>query len=291
MRSQSINKSSDSDGTFQHYLSLTKHHSSTTQKEAILFLQQHANEHVANMGPLFSAVSPLILDQSKIVRDAVLELFKSRDVYENLQYHIDFIILYIHSAMTHITPEIRSQSTQFLDVLLEAAPKAVCRTAWAKTLSCFFPLLGWKLDNESGMKPGRQSSTMSSSSVASNLSLGSGNIKSRFGHLQSLNKIITIGIDGSLDEDNSRIMFHPDTSRLVITNSSNPYMALNLYETSISASSSSSITEDSRSRIEFIKVYWNSLVVGLQDSIKESGQIGRTAKALLVFLEQRLLSR
>jgi pre-rRNA-processing protein IPI1 len=267
---------------------LTKHHSSQTQKEALLYLQQHAGEHVSNLRPLFSAVAPLILDQSKIVRDSTLELFKSPDIMDNLQYHIDFVILYIHSAMTHITPEIRSQSTQFLDVLIDAAPKIVCRTAWAKTLSCFFPLLGWSLDI-SESKQGMKGPSLASSTVSAGLSLGANSTKARLGHLQSLNKLVTVGTDTALDENNSGILFHPDTSKFLMTSTStNPFASLSLFGTALSTSSSPSVTEDSTSRLDLIRVYWRSLLLGLQDSIKESGQIGRTAKSLLVFLEQRL---
>lgn len=212
----------------------------------------------------------------------MLELFKSPMIMENLEYHVDFIILYIHSAMTHISPEIRSQSTQFLDVLLEAAPKTVCRIAWAKTLSCFFPLLGWPIESKDKSSKG----AVAASTMTTGLSFGSNAPKARLGHLQSLDKFITVGIDSCLDEQTSDIAFHPETSRFLMSSGTNPFVSLNIFGNSLA--SDPSITEDSRSRLDLVKSYWSSLARGLEDAIKEAGQLGRVAKSLLVVLEKTL---
>ncbi|ANB15824.1 Ipi1p [Sugiyamaella lignohabitans] len=228
--------------------------------------------------------------------------------------HSPFIMLYVHSAMTHITPEIRAQSTDFLNILLETVPEQVSRLSWAKTLKCFFPLLGWPLEDEkkTSSGPKHPGTTISSASVTTGLSFGASAAKTKLAHIMSLDKLLNIGLDEALDSasDNLPPFHHPETAKFLLPIRSGPYATLGLFSrsTGIGGTNSSTsqhstrsstpisestdvftVTEDVESRCGLVKtVYYKSLTRGLENTVKEAGQVGRVSSNMLKFLEQRV---
>lgn len=272
LRNQSIAGSKGGSGDdFDHYLLLCKHHSATTRKEAVIYLKSQAHAHLTNIRPLFAATAPLILDGSKSVRDAVHDLYsKTPEIHDKLSSHISLIMLYVHSAMTHINPEIRAQSASFLDVLLDADPHQVIRKSWTKTIQCFMPLLGW------------EASKSASSSVNVSLSYGSNTNKVRTGHLQSLQKLLSVGL--SPNEDDQEVVNgpHADTGKFMLPTTPMPFLHVGLFRTL--NSSGSTVTEDSQSRLELLSQYSQAMKRGLEDCCKEAGQIGRVSSGVLQLL-------
>ena len=186
--------------------------------------------------------------------------------------HTAFIMLYIHSAMTHITPAIRAQSTAYLDVLLDTAPEQVARLGWSKTLSCFFPLLGWPV--------GSEVSSLAAATVTTGLSFGKDAPKTRQAHIQSLEKFLLVGLDKKLDSSLVRLppFHHSEAGKFWLPQTSNPYLSLGLFGQS---HSEDPVTEDVESRYALLEKYSAALARGLDSCVKEGGQVGRVAAAIL----------
>jgi pre-rRNA-processing protein IPI1 len=264
---------------FHKHLSLCKHHASSTRKEALVYIQSHVPHfHAANMKAVVNAVAPLILDDSSTVREALLELLRSLPP-QTVEPHSSLIMLYVHSAMTHLTPEIRADSTRFLDYLVDVAPTEVARLSFVKTLNCFFPLFGWPLDESSATALNTRV-TLAASTVTTGLSFGAKASKAKTTHLQSLEKLLAMALDGSWNDNNSNVSsFHPDTNKFLLTSTPTPYLSLELFS---SKASQVTVTEDLNDRVSAIKSkYLVPLKRGLDESLKQGGQPGRIAKNIL----------
>jgi pre-rRNA-processing protein IPI1 len=216
---QAIVRDKESDEAFEHFLSLTKHHNSDTRKEALVQIQTHVHQHLGNLRPVFQATAPLILDESKKVRDMVEQLYGSVELKQHLHAHGALVMLYVHSAMTNIGPEVRGQSTNFLTLLLDSAPREVARLAWTRTISNFFPLLGWPIDVSSS-----KSEKLASATVTTGLSFGTSASKYKLAHITALKSLLTTCLDDELDGDETiqASQYHPDTLKFLLptTNSS-----------------------------------------------------------------------
>lgn len=92
-------------------------------------------------------VSPLLIDSSGQVRQAAAEFF-SLQTTQHLQAHIPYIMLFVHSSMTHISQPVRADSSNFLSIILPKCSQAILSTSWNKTLRCFSALLGFSKDNK-----------------------------------------------------------------------------------------------------------------------------------------------
>lgn len=280
---QAIVRDQASDAAFEHFLSLTKHHNSDSRKEALVQIQTHVHAHTGNLRPVFQATAPLILDESKKVRDTVEQLYRSTDVSPHLASHSSLVMLYVQSAMTNITPEIRSQSTNFLTLLLEAAPREVARLAWTRTVSNFFPLLGWPVDST-----GAQAQKLASATVTTGLSFGSSASKTKLAHITALKTLLTTCLDPELDSDGpgaSSSVFHPDTARFLLPATNLPFAGLDLFPASVTKNASQDVTEDVDSRWAFLRPLVPSLRNGLNNAVKEAGQVGRVAASILAVLD------
>ncbi|EMR10181.1 hypothetical protein PNEG_01455 [Pneumocystis murina B123] len=89
-----------------------------------------------------------MIDEESDVRRALQSLLSSifTEKAELIEPHVIFMILYIHSAMTHILPDVRNDSTKILIWLLEIQGEYVVKYAWEKFLNTFSVLFGWKSD-------------------------------------------------------------------------------------------------------------------------------------------------
>lgn len=297
-----------------HYLSLFKHHSSSTRKEAVLYVQ---NQHVqpilissgsstttnctANSGnagnfkPVLTAVTPLLTDQSTSVRAAALDLLKQLPP-ATVAANASFISLYIHAAMTSIDPAVRAKSTLALDVVLERAAEPLCRVAFAKLLTAFVTLLGWS---------GGRGSTVASSAmvVTTTLDFGASSGKVAAVHLQSLQKLVAAGLAESHnqgphgtddDEDDDAAVARRKGMQLaaqfLVPSTSMPYLSLALFakKQPEAKDSAVTITEDVESRKQVLRMHESALVHGLEQTLKEGGEVGRIAKLLLALVKSSL---
>ncbi|KAA8914141.1 hypothetical protein TRICI_003038 [Trichomonascus ciferrii] len=234
------------------------------------------------MKAVINAVAPLILDEASSVRETLLELLRALPP-QSVEPHSSLIMLYVHSAMTHLTPEVRADSTRFLDYLVDVAPAEVARLSFLKTLNCFFPLFGWPLEDSSATALNSRV-TLAASAVTTGLSFGAKASKAKITHLQSLDKLLSMALDSAWAESNSSAcLFHPDTSKFLLTETPTPYLSLELFT---SKASQITVTEDLNDRVAAIKsTYLIPLKRGLDESLKNGGQPGRIAKNILSTLD------
>ncbi|KAG4304115.1 hypothetical protein PORY_002479 [Pneumocystis oryctolagi] len=148
---ENLDENSAKKAALMHTLALTKHASGAQRKGALNMLQSqlYASPFKSTMlASIIRTIIPLITDEVPSVRAALrsllLSVFSEKDV--SIQPHILFIVLYIHSAMTHILPGIREDSTKILLWLLDIQGEYVVKYAWDKFLDTFSVLFGWKND-------------------------------------------------------------------------------------------------------------------------------------------------
>ncbi|PRT52615.1 Pre-rRNA-processing protein IPI1 [Wickerhamiella sorbophila] len=243
--------------SLQTYLNLTKHHSVQARKEAVAQLQDIALSSPPSLASICHALGPLILDTEKDVRQQVLKFMKAMPE-SAFAAHSSLLLLYIQSAMTHITPSIRGESTSFLDVLCVNCPQEVARLGFAKTLSLFFPLLGWPLEGNA-----------QASAVSTALAFGKMADKVKLTHLQSLYKLLELGLaDPPVVEEP---LFHPETAKFMIPKVSEPFARLGFGTTP------ENVTEDRDAREIVVHGVKEPLMNGLTVVTKEGGEIGRVA--------------
>ncbi|RDW45480.1 Rix1 complex component [Yarrowia lipolytica] len=328
---------------FKHHILLLKHHSAGTRKEALIYLTNAWNKYLAssddlgvNIKPIVDAAAPLVLDLSEKVRAELLLLLRalcfepgqvdpvpanqlsdiSRPKFtlkpefytanSPLSLHIPNLALYIHSAMTHITPDIRADSTKFLLLMVTPATGeshtfshsfdlSICsvlqRQYWAKTLNCFFALFGWSHEKTD------QQLTMSSSSVTAGLAFGKQAASVKKSFLECLQLFLRSGLSEFgvkykeiklLDASGNDVvieqrqpenpLFHPMSRLFTQPPNSDPFLHLNLFKSTNTSATTTSITEDVEARNQVLKTYLGSLHHGLELLAKEGGEIGRLAK-------------
>lgn len=308
-----------------HYLSLFKHHSASTRREAVLYVQ---NQHVqplilassstgstsisgtknsassGNFKPVLTAVTPLLTDQATSVRTAALDLLKLLPA-ATVAANAAFISLYIHAAMTSIDPAVRARSTLALDAVLERAAEPLCRVAFAKLLTAFVTLLGWS----GGSKGSLASSGSAAMVVTTTLDFGASSGKVAVVHIQSLHKLVAAGLasnhgilgtDKAKDNDNGNEEDGEDAvarrkgmqlaTQFLVPSTSMPYLSLALFakKQPEAKDSTVTITEDVESRKQLLRMHEGALVHGLEQTLKEGGDVGRTAKLLLGLVKSSL---
>ncbi|SGZ56304.1 CIC11C00000005490 [Sungouiella intermedia] len=290
---QSIAKKVDAHLTGQvdltHHLLLTKHHSAATRKEQILTL----------------TVS-LVTDQSASVRRAFISLLAAcADKQPGLlELHMRSIILFVHSAMSHIQGDIRSTSTGVLEVLVDKAPAALVKGYYVKTLRQFFTLMSWTLtDDKSAVSP----------AVNTTSSLDGSSKKARVGHLTFLTKFLEAALfeqpvkesSTSIDWSNY-VTTHPQTPRYMLPANSLAFAPLKLYITELpsnmlaaqAANSSvdgayslydlekvSSEDQDTRRKITY-DVFLKPLKKNLTSIMKEGGEAGKEANTCIAVVDR-----
>ncbi|EEB09077.2 rRNA processing protein Ipi1, partial [Schizosaccharomyces japonicus yFS275] len=175
---------------FAHSLGLLKHHNSNQRKDALEKIAANLEENPdllkVSISMIVRVTAPLILDESPQVRNLLLTFFKNQILSVEptlLQPNINNLFLFTHSAMTHISPPIRSDSTKFFDLLLDVCTTklddSVLSLHWNKSLDCFGNLLGWNKDTVSTHGSVRLSKSSSNSMVR---------------HIKTCRKLFEIGL-------------------------------------------------------------------------------------------------
>ncbi|KAK6460104.1 Rix1 complex component [Scheffersomyces coipomensis] len=294
-----------------HQLSLTKHHSSSTRKEVLLYIQNHLPSHNPSLyKQILTSVIPLILDSSLQVRTQLVSLLNECAAKQPglLDLHIRAIILFIHSAMTHIQPEIRNSSTKFLAILIEHASHSLVKSYFIKTLRSYFTLMSWTLTNDKKSI----SLAITTSSSINNSSLK----KSRIHHLSILKSFLKTAL--FLEEESSQeinpedvILPHAQSLKYLVPTATQPYNSLKLFIVEPSRTSGPSTTtgDDKNSQVDDGKFYISDLdtlssedistrrkivsdvfmaplMKNLNNLVKEGGEAGKEAKGCISLLEQ-----
>ncbi|KAK6519480.1 hypothetical protein TWF281_003314 [Arthrobotrys megalospora] len=305
---QSLNAAAPTVQTqLKHNLTLLNHHAYTTRRDSLAHIASVLSSSSASNPPisyalLLPALAPLILDSTGPVRTQLLTLLnnltKPKDLrqdaiipVDSIRMHTPRFLLYIHSAMTHISADIRADSTNFLAWLLDVVGEEAVRGAkgWGKTLKCWIVLLGWE-----GAKSGQgvRGSTIEFSDPGKNK-------KASLQHLGVLRQFLFVGI---IEDEPQNSHFdirmtdllrpHQHTELHMMPTTSNIYAHLNLFGTSgiaenVNEEDAEGSAEDCDSRRRIVKnVFESNLRVGLQAKLQEGGEIGRAAGAVLKVLDK-----
>lgn len=288
---QKSNKNDKNDEKeFLHQLSLTKHHSSTTRKKVLkaILLQLPSNPSLYKQ--ILTSIMPLVHDSSQQVREEVASLLQKCAETQSglLHLHITSVILFVHSAMSHIQPDIRSSSTKFLDIVLQHALDAVARSYFVKTLRSFFTIMAWNL---------RDDKKSLSLAVTTSSSIGGTSKKARVGHLAVLLRFLESTLfqksaESALAPTN---YIHPQTSHYIMPTNPHPFASLKLFTQKAPqaddmfslASLESLATDDLDTRRKIVHdVFQEPLRKNLTNLVKEGGEVGREAKSCLGVLDR-----
>jgi len=240
-----------------NYLALTRHHQAPARRQALANISDIVHLHEQETGEILRAVAPLMVDEDHQVRMTMLN-FLRKLTQPLLAPHTLLLIVHIHAAMTHITPGIRADSTQFLDVLITKCPRELVRQGFTKTLALYFPLMGWPLVGNT-----------QSGSVSTTLSFGKLAPKARSGHLKSLQNLLSFAFKP--EESKESVLFHPDTERFLIPFVGNPF--------------DTRVTDDVEARCEVFEEYRAPMLRGLGVVSKEGGETGRLASKIIADIE------
>lgn len=275
-------------------LSLTKHHSPITRKEVLIYIEQHLPSNPSSYNGILNSITPLIIDQSQSVRATLVSLLNSIGEKHPgfIELHARSLVLFIHSAMTHIQVPIRNDSTKFLQVLIDYGHESLVKSSFVKTLRAFCQILNWQLDVDS---------KKSLSLAVSTSSLVGGSAKlARVSHLKVLHKFLNAGVftAESNGEEEVYDAIHPLTSVYMIPTVPQPYahlklfvneMTSNIVTTSQNVDLNSINTEDVETRRRALVEYFGKPISkGLNDFIKEGGEVGQELKSVLVTLERAI---
>ncbi|KAA8900010.1 Rix1 complex component [Sphaerosporella brunnea] len=152
LASQAIAPTHEVTKQFTHHLSLLSHHSPSTRKDSLLFLSTHYPSSNIPAAVLIPKLAPLILDPNSDVRLALQGLFKVLRPRE-VRVHMHVLLLHIWSAMSHIEPDIRGDSTEFLVWALQVAPEEVLsHGGWSRGLKALAGVLGFADEGPRGTK-------------------------------------------------------------------------------------------------------------------------------------------
>ncbi|CCH44125.1 Pre-rRNA-processing protein [Wickerhamomyces ciferrii] len=269
-------------------LSLVKHHASTTRKETLIYIQEHLPENPSLYKQILNAVVPLIIDQSRSVRSALIDLLvHASEKQPNLmELHTRSIILFVHSAMTHIVPDIRNDSTKFLDVLIKFGPDSLVRSAWVKTLKSYFGLLSWTLnDTKQSVSLAITSSSVTNSSN-----------KTKKQSLDSLIKFINTGCfpdESASGKQKIVLTSHPLTTKYLIPVTPQPFAHLKLFTVELSSKTNKNTTDNTidlntiscedyltRKKV-LIEYFIPQIRKNSKNLVKEGGEVGKSAHTLL----------
>ncbi|MCP8718727.1 MAG: IPI1/TEX10 family protein [Asgard group archaeon] len=286
-----------------HQLSLTKHHSPNTRKEVLLYLQTHLPANPSYYKNIMTSILPLILDEDKDVRKALMELISAIAAKQPglIDLHLRSMILFILSAMSHIVPNIRTTSTHFLKIVVENSHGNLLNSYFVKVMRNYFVLMGWSLNE--------QDSALKSVAIT-NLSLNAMNAGSkiaRVGHLQNLNKFLLKSLQYDDGKDSGELQMevsiHPQSYRYLLNNTIQPYQPLKLFVNEfksdlhntdgISMLDLNSIsTEDLDTRKKIMNdVFKPLLIKNLNAFVKEGGDIGREANNCISIINETCIDK
>ncbi|EPS42972.1 hypothetical protein H072_3085 [Dactylellina haptotyla CBS 200.50] len=307
---QSLNAAAPTVQTqLKHNLTLLNHHAYSTRRDSLSHIASVLSSSSPSNPPisysiLLPALAPLILDSAAPVRTQLLTLFKSltksKDLRQDaiipvdaVRMHTPRFLLYVHSAMTHISAEIRGDSTNFLAWLLDVVGEDTVRGAkgWGKTLKCWMVLLGWE-SGKSGT--GIRTSTIEFSDPGKNK-------KAALQHLTVLKRFLSVGmLEDSAPASHFDIRMmdllqpHQHTDLHLMPKTSNIYAHLSLFAASgavenVSEEDAEGSAEDFDSRRRIMRnVFEENIRAGLNSRLQEAGEVGRLAGGVLKVMDKAL---
>lgn len=296
---QSIAKSSNK-LDLSHYLLLTRHHSATTRKELLAYIEAHLPSSPSLYKQIFLLTVQLVTDPSSSVRQAFTSLLAACGTKQPglLDVHMRSVVLYVHSAMSHIQSDVRASSTGVLDVLVRQAPAALVKGHFVKTLRTYFSLMSWTLSDEKKAV---------SYAVNSAASLDGASKKARCTHLAVLARFLEAALFESSGLKSSALdwskceCIHPQTARYMLAPNPQAFVPLKLFVTELPSNAHSQAmdgaysvrdldtvsSEDQETRRKIVlDVFLAPLRKNLATIVREGGDAGKEAAACVGVLDR-----
>lgn len=252
------------------------------------------------MSTIVTALAPLMLDTSQLVRTHLLVLLKLLP-REQVAMYIPKILLFVNSATTHITEDIRADSTKFLEWAIGVDREGAFGSGgWGNSLRGIAGCLGWTGGGVKAVVPkGKETKIV-------------------LQHLGTLKAVLEAGLTSDDNEEQGGKgvrgsgLLHGSLDAHMIPNKSNAYAYLNLFSTpsaNNSGSGSGGIglagfsriamvgePEDVDSRRRYLtdgpgKGALAVLKIGLSSLKKDGGEVGRAAGRVLARLDEMLEER
>ncbi|KAK0717100.1 Rix1 complex component [Lasiosphaeria miniovina] len=215
---------------------------------------------------------PLISDVSISVRAHLLRLFRVLPPSE-VRPHVEKMLMYIRGGMTHLSADIRSDTLNAMEWLLDVAGDEVvsCPGGWLKTLNSFSSMLGWNPSVGSAMNS--QGWTSGSKST---LGTKKGP-EAQARQIQVLARFLQAGFQPETVAPYNPKAYWDNIYRLPAT--ANPFAYLNLF--GAPRDEDNEMYPDRISRQRVFDAKWRSSIVGgMEGAKKEGGTVGRAAALL-----------
>lgn len=221
---------------------------------------------------LLTRLLPLISDGSASVRTQLLKLLRALLPAE-VGPHAEKILMYIRGGMTHLSADIRSDTLNVLDWLLEVAGDETvsCPGGWLKTLNSFSSMLGWNPSVGSAMSSKGWTS-------ASKATLGTKKgPEAQARQIQLLAKFLQTGFRPEAPIPYTPAAYWDNIYRF--PQAPSPFAYLNLFGTP--RDEDGEMYPDRISRLRVFDAKWRAAIsAGVEGAKKEGGTVGRAAAAL-----------
>lgn len=285
-----LTSTNDAEADLLRRLSLCKHHSEITRKETLIYLQVAVPRviHGQVASRLMSACIPLMCDPNKHVREELLKLLDvvgSCDA-NTMRLYMRPLVLFMGSAMTHISAGVQRDSGRFLQCVLRHAGHELVRAAWVKMLRGLCNVLGWPLRGAASASAGAGSNVVS---MHKNRALQHQN-------LQALADFIRLGCAEPAAAALAGCAAPALYAKYLLPDCPQPYSHLKLFVREFPADTAAAarplheldtlVCEDAATRRDvFLGHFRPVLAAQLPSLVKDGGDCGRVAANLLQLLD------
>ena len=229
------------------------------------------NNPVGTSGVL-TKLLPVLSDGSSSVRTQLLKLFRALPPAE-VKPNVEKILMYVRAGMTHLSNDIRGDTLNALEWLLDVAGEETVSSpgGWLKTLNSFSSMLGWNPSVGSAL-------TNKGWTSASKATLGTKKgPEAQVRQIQVLAKFLQTGFRPEAPVPYSPMAYWDNIYRLPTT--PNPFAYLNLFGTP--RDEDSEMYPDRISRQRVFDAKWRPAIsAGMTEAKKEGGTVGRAAATL-----------
>ncbi|KAL3232744.1 Pre-rRNA-processing protein IPI1 [Nakaseomyces bracarensis] len=271
-------------------LALLKHHNDKVRKET-LAIYIKAIPKIINtqlMTPLLSQATQLICDESKDVREQLIEFFDEVGKHDEqvLKLHSRVFVLYVNMGMTHIVPRIQADSTKFLGCLLKYCGEELCNQAWNKLLTGIFRVLAWETQTHKN-----------SNQAAGAMQTRKRDSKFQVAHLNTLHQLLNYGCKEPTEINEQGLEEEPiksEDAQYLMPQHPQAFGHLKLFDKQLRTNSDDRTTttasldgQDVSSRIHIIESeYLPTMKKQLDILIKEGGECGKSANNLTKIISE-----
>ncbi len=220
---------------------------------------------------LLAKLLPVTSDGSSAIRGQLLKLFRLLPPSE-VRPHVEKILMYIRGGMTHLSSEIRADTLNVLEWLLEVAGEEAvsCPGGWLKTIGSFSSMLGWNQTMDTNRSKG-----WTTASKSDLLAKKGPLVQAR--QIQVLAQFLKAGFKPATPVPYDPRAYWDAIYRLPTM--PNPFAYLNLFGSPRDEDNEMYLDRQSR-QIIFDKKWRAAIAKGMDSAKKEGGAVGRAAAAL-----------